>query len=68
MCGEDPGILLQFSYVYVVQHGVCLLFSTNIYHTLPKIATEIFLFSLFIAAQLVLSRGGFSASFYAFSR
>lgn len=42
MCGEDPGILLQFS--HVVQHGVYLLFSTNIYHTLPKIATEIFRF------------------------
>lgn len=39
MRGGDPGILLRFS--HMVQHGVCLLFSTNIYHTLPKIATEI---------------------------
>ena len=44
MRGGDPGILLQFS--HMVQHGVCLLFSTNIYHTLPKIATEIFGFFL----------------------
>lgn len=53
MCGEDPGILLQFS--HVVQHGVCLLFSDTQYHTLPKIATDFFAFSLSIAAQLVLS-------------
>ena len=66
MRGGDPGILLQFS--HVVQHGVCLLFSDTQYHTLPKIATEIFGFSLSIAAQLVLSQGDFSPSFYAFNR